>query len=41
MEKENKRTGIRLDDSFAEQLLGNDAVGLILEEGEAFRSLMT
>lgn len=41
MEKENKGTGIRLDDSFAEQLLGNDAVGLILEEGEAFRSLMT
>ena len=41
MEKENTKAGIRLDESFAEQLLGNDAVGMILEEGEAFRSLMT
>ena len=41
MEKENTKAGIRLDESFAEQLLGSDAVGMILEEGEAFRSLMT
>ena len=41
MERENTNAGIQLDDKFAEQLFGNDAVGMILEEGEAFRSLMT
>lgn len=41
MERENTNAGIQLDENFAEQLLGNDAVGMILEEGEAFRSLMT
>ena len=41
MERENANDGIHLDESFVERLLGNDAVGMILEEGEAFRALMT
>ena len=39
--KENANDGIHLDESFVERLLGNDAMGMILEEGEAFRALMT
>lgn len=41
MERENVSTGIHLDESFVEQLLGNDSMELIMEEGEAFRALMT
>ena len=41
MEKDKAADGIHLDESFVERLLGNDAMGMILEEGEAFRALMT
>lgn len=40
MEKEGKKQGIMLNDSFIEQLLDNEEMERILDEGEAFRSLM-
>lgn len=41
MQNENANEGIHLDESFVERVLGNDAVEMILQQGEAFRALMT
>lgn len=38
---QNENEGIHLDESFVERVLGNDAVEMILKQGEAFRALMT
>lgn len=40
MEKETKTTGIKLDQEFVDSILENDAIGQILNQGEAFRTLM-
>lgn len=40
MEKNDKKQAPILDDSFIEQLLSNDKMERILEEGEAFQTLM-
>lgn len=40
MEKENKAKGIKLDQAFVDSILENDAIEQILNQGEAFRTLM-
>ena len=41
MEKESKSSGIKLDQAFVDSILENDAIEQILNQGEAFRTLMT
>lgn len=40
MEKDNQKGGIQLDGALVQKILGNDALEQILEEGEAFQTLM-
>ena len=39
-EKENTSSGPKLDKAFVESILENDAIEQILNQGEAFRTLM-
>lgn len=40
MENKKEKTGIRLDKSFVDSILENEAIEQILEQGEAFQELM-
>lgn len=40
MEKSNKTNGIKLDQAFVDSIMENDAIEKILDQGEAFRTLM-
>lgn len=40
MEKANKSKGIKLDQAFVDSIMENDAIEKILDQGEAFRTLM-
>ena len=40
MEETKDKKGVMLDESFVESIFQNETMGLILEEGEAFRELM-
>lgn len=40
MENQKEKTGIRLDKSFVDSILENEAIEQILEQGEAFQELM-
>lgn len=41
MEETKDKKGVMLDESFVESIFQNETMGLILEEGEAFRELMS
>lgn len=40
MEKDEKKKGAMLDEAFLQNLMQNEQVEQILEEGEAFQTLM-